>query len=144
VRLLLTGSQGWTEGGLIEIAMLVEVGDTPWHEVLVVHGGCKKGADKIVDEIARRRGWGRLIMPADWAHYGNAAGQIRNERMVKMGADVCIAFIREKSPGASTTARKADRAGIRTVVWRHEGDRVWLEDEKVDATRVNPDQGELF
>lgn len=143
MRMLVTGSGKWTEEGIIEIAMLAEVGDVPWHDVLVVHGGCKNGADAIVDEIARRRRWGRLIIPADWAHYGRAAGQIRNERMVKIGADVCLAFIRDGSPGASTTAFKADRAAIRTVVWRHEGDRVWLDDQKVD-TRANPDQGSLF
>ena len=141
MRLLVTGSQGWTEEDVIEDAMLAEVGDVPWHQVQVMHGGCKNGADKIVDEIARRHHWGRLIMPADWAHYGRAAGQIRNERMVKIGADVCLAFIRDKSPGASTTARKADQAGIRTVVWRHEDDRVWLD---VDTLGVNLDQGSLF
>lgn len=144
MRLLLTGSQTWTEEDVIEDVMLAEIGDVPWNEVLIVHGGCKDGADALVEKIAHRHHWGRLIMPADWAHHGKAAGQIRNERMVKVGADVCLAFIRDKSPGASTTAVKAHRAGIRTVVWRHEGDRVWRDDQKVDTSRVNPDQGSLF
>lgn len=144
MRLLVTGSGAWTEEGVIEIALLAETVHVPARGILLVHGACKDGADKIANEIAVRRGWDVERHPADWSHYGNRAGQIRNERMVKLGADVCLAFIRDKSPGASTTLFKARRKGIRTVVWRHEDDRVWLDDQKVDTARVNPDQGELF
>jgi hypothetical protein len=143
MRLLVTGSGKWTETGILEIALLAETAHVPARGILLVHGAHWKGADKLADEMAARRGWDVERHPADWAHYGNRAGQIRNERMVKLGADVCVAFIRDRSPGASTTVFKARREGIRTVVWRHEGDRIWL-DEEVDTTRVNPDQGSLF
>lgn len=144
MRLLVTGSGTWTEEGVIEIALLAETVNVPARGILIVHGAHWQGADKMVDDMAVRRGWDVERHPADWAHHGNRAGQIRNERMVKLGADVCVAFIRDKSPGASTTLFKARRKGIRPVVWRHEGDRVWLDEEKVDTSRVNPDQGSLF
>lgn len=144
MRLLVTGSGEWTETGILEIALLAETANVPARGILIVHGAHWKGADKLADEMAVRRGWDVERHPADWAHHGSRAGQIRNERMVKLGADVCVAFIRDKSPGASTTLFKARREGIRAVVWRHEGDRIWLDDEKVDTGRVNPDQGELF
>lgn len=144
MRLLVTGSQGWDEEQFLEIALLAETLDVQLDRIVLVHGACDKGADKIAADYARKRGWDVEAHPADWARYGNRAGQIRNERMVKLGADVCVAFIRDNSPGASTTVLKARREGIRAVVWRHDGDRIWLDNQKVDTTRVNPDQGSLF
>jgi hypothetical protein len=144
MRLLVTGSGKWTKVDVIEMALLAETVNVPARGVLLVHGACAEGADLIADRFAKRRGWDVERHPADWAHHGNRAGQIRNERMVQLGADVCLAFIRNQSPGASTTEFKARRKGIRTVVWRHDGDRVWLDEQKVDTTRINPDQGSLF
>lgn len=144
MRLLVTGSQKWIRVDTIELALLAETIDIPPRGVTLVHGACPDGADQIADEFAVARGWDIERHPADWSRHGRAAGQIRNQRMVKSGVDVCLAFIREKSPGASTTLRKAHREGIYTVVWRHEGDRVWLDDQMADIAGVSPDQGSLF
>jgi hypothetical protein len=58
--------------------------------------------------------------PAQWRRYGNAAGPIRNARMVESGPILCIAFVRDSSPGASGCADLAEGAGIHTIRYEHE------------------------
>jgi hypothetical protein len=55
--------------------------------------------------------------PADWQTHGRAAGIIRNTAMTRTGADVCLAFVRDASPGASHCAAQAEAAGIPTRRW---------------------------
>jgi hypothetical protein len=45
---------------------------------------------------ARTPGYQIEAHPADWHRYGRAAGHRRNAEMITLGADGCVAFIRER------------------------------------------------
>ncbi len=107
-RVLVTGSRIWTDEEAI-----ADILAGHWHDgnALLVTGACPRGADEIAERIWRSRGGLVERHPADW-HTGRDAGMRRNAAMVALGADVCLAFIRDRSPGATHTAQLAEQAGI--------------------------------
>ena len=90
-RLLITGSRDWSD----EEAVRFEIaGMTMLHPGLViVHGACPKGADLFAAKAAADIGVRQEPHPADWQRDGKRAGFIRNQAMVDLGADVCLAFV---------------------------------------------------
>lgn len=131
---LVTGSRTWDDSeylwsvldGLLDSA----------GEIVLHHGGCKRGADQAAEFWARRQqrqGLNVLIVlhPAAWRRpdgsTDKSAGFRRNAEMVLAvvhadvaQAAVCHAFIRGNSPGASHCAAAAEKAGIPTVRHRWE------------------------
>ena len=90
----------------------------PPRGVVLVHGACPRGADAIAAAYAARTpGYHIEAHPAEWQRYGRAAGHRRNAEMIALGADECVAFIRDASPGSTATVRLAEAAGI--PVWLH-------------------------
>ena len=112
-RILVTGSRTWEdrEAVLFELAGLsiLHSGDGV---VVVVHGACPKGADALAASCAQECGLTQEPHPADWERYGRPAGFRRNAEMVALGADVCLAFIKDGSRGATHCADLAEKAGI--------------------------------
>jgi len=112
-RILVTGSRTWTDNAVIRAAL------TPLRApgVVLVHGHAR-GADRIAASIWRSWGLPTEAHPADWDTHGRAAGLLRNRHMVTLGADICLAFIRDQSPGATHCAATAEQAGIPTRRYR--------------------------
>lgn len=118
-RILVTGSRDWTNDEMVYAALSAErsLAASQGREVVVVHGHARKGADAFADIWGRVRGLVVERYPAQWRPngiYNPQAGLARNRKMVTLGADVCLAFIREGSRGASHCARLAEEAGIPT------------------------------
>lgn len=124
MRILVTGSRDWTDWLTVAFALFDEAIKSSlvvYDPVTVVHGACPTGADEIADDVATE-----LLPfmetvpilverhPADWEQHGKRAGFLRNAEMVNLGADVCLAFIRNGSKGASMTADLAEKAGVPT------------------------------
>ncbi|MFB7647181.1 SLOG family protein [Streptomyces sp. NPDC056084] len=121
-RILVTGSRDWDDEKLIrrELSRI-------WREVcspvVVVHGACPRGADAHAARWAAKwpaTGFDDVTEeahPANWQINGKRAGFIRNAHMVNLGADLCLAFIKNGSRGASHTAALAEAAGIPVRRW---------------------------
>lgn len=112
-RVLLTGSRDWTDWHTIVAKLDFLARNIP--DLMIVHGACPRGADDIADRHARAHGIRTERHPANWRKYGRRAGHVRNAHMVALGAELCLAFIRDKSPGASGCAAMAEHSGIPTI-----------------------------
>lgn len=111
-RVLITGSRDWDNRACIEEALSVYTAD---ENPVLISGACPSGADRLAEEIWE--GWGLPVErhPADWT-MGRGAGFIRNQQMVDLGADVCLAFRKNGSQGTTHCANAATMAGI-TTFW---------------------------
>lgn len=75
----------------------------------------------MAEDYADDVGWYIERYPADWEKYGKKAGFLRNAEMVQSldpETDICLAFIRDNSKGASMTYEMAHKAGVETRIWR--------------------------
>ncbi len=117
VHVLITGSRDWEKRYLI------------WHylteirimngNMTVVHGDCPTGADRMAREWCESMNkWhqGKVVEeerhPARWDLYGKRAGFLRNKFMAELGADICLAFNRNRSLGTSHCVNCAREEGI--------------------------------
>ncbi len=80
-------------------------------KITAIAQGGARGADRIAGEWAQARSVPCKVYRAGWAAHGNAAGPIRNQRMLaESGAGMVLAF-----PGGAGTAdmmRRAECAGL--------------------------------
>jgi len=118
MRILITGSRDWDDLELIEEVLSSYAFFYLGQDVTLVSGACPTGADRMCEVFAGSEGWTIERHPADWEKYGKRAGFVRNAEMVERGADVCLAFIKNNSKGASMTLNLACKAGITTKFWR--------------------------
>jgi hypothetical protein len=128
VRVLVTGGRGYPNRGAVAAALAhiaTLFPDAVPADFVLVHGDCEcrredgsidpdRSADQLAAQEAAGRGWRCEPHPVDWeaipARHWSRAGRSRNERMVGLGAAVCVAF-----PGGGGTrhcTNAARAAGI--------------------------------
>lgn len=115
-RLLVSGSREWDQEHVLQMIIAqywVLYGD----DLVVVHGDCPRGADRMAREFCVRHGITEERYPANWNRLGKAAGHIRNQKMVDTGPDMAIFFIRGISLGTRNCLAAARKAGIPTNVF---------------------------
>lgn len=122
MRVLVTGSRTWpaTASSIIvrDLGNYAELRSGLSEPLVLVHGACPTGADAIADAVAPGLGYTIEPHPADWERHGRKAGFLRNAEMVALGADVCLAYIRAESRGASMTVAAAAVMDIPTIIRR--------------------------
>jgi hypothetical protein len=118
-RILVTGSRTWDDFPTIAKAVREQLPDEGWEgqDFVVVHGGAN-GADTLADRAARFWGVAIEVHYPSWNTYGRKAGPLRNQRMVDLGASICLAFIQDESRGATDCLKRAEKAGILVMVYR--------------------------
>jgi hypothetical protein len=149
LTILITGSRTWDNYKSIQMRMMQAVGelliDNPTFKgkplaeyVTVVHGGCPSGADRLADIFARETMKCKVIVYlADWGKWGKRAGMLRNLYMVeKSEADVYLAFIRDKSKGATGCRNAAKKHGIAGETYHYEDELEIYPLPKVKAPNV--------
>jgi len=128
-RILITGSREWDNFPLMQRYLYAErlkAGDFP---LVVVHGGAR-GADSMAGGMARAsNGVCEEVHEAEWRPLGiyNAyAGHARNQKMVDLRADVCLAFFKAGAAnrGTQDCVRRAKLANIPVIeIWSDEEDK---------------------
>lgn len=131
-RVLVTGSRTFcdvgTLGHYIEYTALIARRDNK--SAVFIHGDCPNGADHLTEKYCRTVGnYPTERHPADWEKLPNLAGHERNQKMVDLGADICLAFLdhcRKStcrphdhiSHGTQDCMKRAEAAGIHVVhIW---------------------------
>ncbi len=131
-RLLVAGGRQFDDAALMESSILDVIDAYSLGlEVDVVHGNAR-GADRLAGTVARKLGLTVEPHDADWdgpcrdtcqpvhrrpSPVGSgticpAAGNYRNDLMVSLGADACLALPRGRSSGTRDTVRRAKSAHI--------------------------------
>ena len=121
MRVIVTGSRKWDDKAAVWDALnAIYKEHGPFR---VVHGACSTGADAHAHEWVAVAS--RLVyveeeqFPAAWKARGKRAGPERNERMIKAGADLVLAFPLPEGTGTQHTMRLAREAGIEVKEFKH-------------------------
>jgi hypothetical protein len=120
-RVLITGSRDWDDSEPVRAALNNALSAIPpGSYLMVIHGACPTGVDTFASEWVKEMQAQCFPVfedphPANWFKHGKAAGPIRNQEMVDLGADICFAFPAPGSKGTVHCMGAAEKAGTLVV-----------------------------
>ena len=85
-------------------------------QITIVHGGAA-GLDSMVGVLAHHAGMTVEVHYANWQKHGNAAGVIRNQEMVDLGANMLVAYPLPGGRGTQDCIKRARKANIPTMIY---------------------------
>jgi YspA, cpYpsA-related SLOG family len=106
MKVAIVGSRYFNDYKLLKRFVLQCV---PLDQIEYVATGDATGADTLAIVFAKGNHIPFDSLKAEWSKYGNAAGPIRNQKVVDK-VDCVIAFWDGKSPGTKSTIKFAERA----------------------------------
>ncbi|RXP46194.1 DUF2493 domain-containing protein [Lutibacter sp. HS1-25] len=113
MKIIIAGSRTFTDyKKLFEVCDLFLQDQTV---IEIVSGAYNKGADKLGEKYAAKKGFQLTKFPADWKRYKRAAGPKRNQQMANY-ADALIAFWDGKSRGTKNMLNLAKQAQLKIKV----------------------------
>ncbi len=132
--ILTTGSRNWTDYNTIARQLVIAIDDLMeqgYRRIVVRHGGNvyknKPSADGLVVEFINKitpsmsaRGVDLVLDPvyAEWDKHGKAAGPIRNHKMVDMGLNIGLVFLKGNSTGTTDCMEYMQKQGHMPRVFR--------------------------
>lgn len=114
-RLVIAGSRDFDDYALLSKAVDKHLGDKVDDTKIIIISGTAPGADQLGERYAKERGYKLECYPADWGHYGKAAGPVRNMNMANV-ADGVIVFWDGESSGTKNMIETAKAKNIPCTV----------------------------
>lgn len=113
--LLVTGSRHLEDRELVRSGLMYALLKMDGVEHTLIVGGAL-GADQLAAELWQEMKAGPItVVYADWGKDGRAAGPIRNQKMVDMKPDLCLAFPLSSSRGTIDCINRARRKGVPVI-----------------------------
>ena len=114
-RLVIAGSRDFNDYALLSKAVDKHLGDKGDDAKIIIISGTAPGTDQLGERYAKERGYKLECYPADWGHYGKAAGPVRNMNMANV-ADGVIVFWDGESSGTKNMIETAKAKNIPCTV----------------------------
>ncbi len=118
MRVIFSGARIWTDPEPVQVGLDFVARRAAPGPFTIVHGAAR-GLDTLAGQLAASMPLATVeAHPADWNAHGKAAGHVRNQLMIDLGADFALAFPLGESRGTWDFIRRAHEKAIPILVFQ--------------------------